>query len=234
MKIYNYDSFVKALLDCGFSMGGGSDNGIFTLINWGWNETPPEDTPIKWHTGDIETDPWEWHTRVVAERNDIACAKLFFNKVGYITKEYYPYFLKVRRDGADFDGDYEAGKMSVWEKRIYECVRDNGRIAYHDIKTATGFNKEEKSKFERAVMTLQMKMYITSCGTKQKVSKMGEPFGWPSVLFCTTEEFIGQDVFERSEQITYDEAVEKITNQVLKLNPSSGENPKNILKFIKG
>lgn len=95
--IQNYNDFVTALLSNGFSVGGGNSEGIYALISWSWDENPPYDTPVRWHTGDPETDPWEWRIRVLDERNDIAYAKLFFNKSGYITKEWYPYFLAVRR-----------------------------------------------------------------------------------------------------------------------------------------
>lgn len=41
------------------------------MISWNWNETPSYDTPVRWHTGDPETDPWEWRIRVLDERDDI-------------------------------------------------------------------------------------------------------------------------------------------------------------------
>jgi hypothetical protein len=97
--ILGYNDFVNSLLDAGFSMGGGNSEGIFSVVSWSWNEAPPYDTPVRWHTGDPETDPWEWRIRVLDERDDIAYAKLFFKKSGYITKEWYPYFLAVRRSG---------------------------------------------------------------------------------------------------------------------------------------
>ena len=40
-QILNYDGFVKALLEAGFSLGGGSSDGIFALIPWSWDEQPP-------------------------------------------------------------------------------------------------------------------------------------------------------------------------------------------------
>ncbi len=64
--------------------------GVFTLSD-AFGES------IAWHTEDPETDPWEWRIRVLDEYTDIAYGKLFFRKSGYITKEWYPYFLAVRR-----------------------------------------------------------------------------------------------------------------------------------------
>ena len=73
--IQNYDGFVQNLLTAGFSMGGGNDEGIFALVPWSWDEVPPYETPVRWHTGLAETDPWEWRMRVLDERRDIAYGK---------------------------------------------------------------------------------------------------------------------------------------------------------------
>ncbi|MEG2251980.1 MAG: hypothetical protein RSC98_02970, partial [Clostridia bacterium] len=89
MGINAFPDFCKALLACGFSMGGGSAKGIYAVIPYGWEEQQLVDSPIKWHTGDPETDPWEWRMRVLEERTDIAYAKVFFRTSGYITSQWY-------------------------------------------------------------------------------------------------------------------------------------------------
>lgn len=230
--IKNYSDFVTALLDSGFSMGGGNNDGVFSVIPWNWDEQPPYDTPVRWHTGDSETDPWEWRMRVLEERNDIAYAKLFFKKSGYIAKEWFPYFLTVRRDNMTFSEEYADGAISNHAKRIYEAILENGTLPLHTIKRLTGFGKEEKSQFERALVELQMKMYLTMCGRQQKISQKGEEYGWPSTIFCTTESFWGEDVFERAARIKKDEAFQKITERICVLNPKAEQ--KKILKFITG
>jgi len=230
--IYDYKSFVSALLDAGFSIAGGNDEGVFGLINFDWNEEPPPDYPVRWHTGDPETDPWEWRIRVLNERSDIAYSKVFFKKAGFITKEWYPYFLAVRRGGRTFKDDYADGKISNYAKRIYEAVSQNGRLPLHEIKDAAGFPREDKSKFDNALTELQMKMYLTICGQQQKLSQKGEEYGWPAAVYCTTEHFWGDDVFDLAVKIKPEEAIQKITQQIYRLNPFAEE--KKIKKFIRG
>lgn len=231
-SIKNYSDFVTALLDAGFSMGGGNNDGVFSVIPWNWDEQPPYDTPVRWHTGDPETDPWEWRMRVLDERNDIAYAKLFFKKSGYIAKEWFPYFLTVRRGNMTFNEEYADGAISNHAKRIYEAILENGTLPLHAIKQFAGFGKEEKSQFERALVELQMKMYLTMCGRQQKISQKGEEYGWSSTVFCTTESFWGEDVFEKAGRIEKDEAFQKITERICVLNPNAEQ--KKILKFITG
>jgi len=170
--------------------------------------------------------------RVLDERSDIAYGKMFFKKSGFITKEWYPYFLAVRRGGMSFDEAYENGTISHFAKRIYDVVYSNGAMPLHGVKEIAGFTKDEKSGFDRAITELQMKMYITMCGRQQKRSEKGMEYGWASTVFCTTEQFFGKTVFDEAAKISEDEAFEKIKAQILKLNPSAQD--KKISKFIFG
>ncbi len=230
--IKNYSDFVSSLLDAGFSMGGGNSEGIFSAVSWNWNEAPPYDTPVRWHTGDPETDPWEWRIRVLDERDDIAYAKLFCKKSGFITKEWYPYFLAVRRGSNKFMDEYSDGTMSHFAKRIYDIIIEYETLSLHAIKQIGGFLKEDTSKFDRALVDLQMKMYLTMCGRQQKLSKKGEEYGWSSTVFCTVERYFGKDIIEKADKINEQQATEKITEQIYRLNPAA--ETKKIIKFIKG
>ena len=84
--VKNYNDFVTNLFEAGFSMGGGNGEGIHSIIPWNWNEEPPYETPVRWHTGDIETDPWEWRIRVLQESDDVAYGKLFFKKAATLQR----------------------------------------------------------------------------------------------------------------------------------------------------
>jgi hypothetical protein len=225
MKIQNFEDFTSTLGQAGFSIGSNNDEGIFSLYSRFGDR-------IHWHTGNPETDPWEWRMRVLNERDDIAYAKVFFNKSGYITKEWYPYFLAVRRGGLTFEDEYQDGTVSHFAKRVYRIIQENGNLPMHLIKRLGGFTKEDNSAVERALVELQMKMYITMCGHKRKVNQAGEEYGWYSSVFCTAESFFGNEVFEQEEHIREKEAVQKITDQIYWLNPAA--DARKIEKFIRG
>ena len=223
--IHCYDDFIKALQAAGFSMGGKNKEGFYTIITWAWNESPPYETPVSWYTGDPETDPSEWRMRILAKPSEVAYGKVFFDKTGFITKEWYPYFLAVRRGGMTFDEAYESGTISHAAKRIYDIALIHDSIPVDEIKRLGGFSREDKSVFDRALTELQMKMYLTICGNHQKRSM-------PSNVFCTTERFFGDSMFNEADKISKEQAFEKIRAQVLKLNP--GAQDKKISKFILG
>jgi hypothetical protein len=223
--IHNFDDFVSELNKAGMSIGGENSEGIFTLCNHFSDN-------IDWHTENPETDPWEWRMRVLNERDDIAYAKLFFKKSGYITKDWYPYFYAVRRGGRVLDEEYYEGKISSYAKNIYGLIRDNINLPLHMIKQMGGFTKEDKSKFDAALTELQMKMYITMCGKTRKLSKIGAEYGWSSTVFCITENLFDAEVYELAGDITYEEAYQKIEEQIYLLNPEANE--KKVRKFILG
>ena len=231
MPILKYEDFVGALLNAGFSMGGGNDEGIYAAVPWNWNEEPPYATPVRWHTGNMETDPWEWRMRVLDERNDIAYAKVFFKKSGYITKEWYPFFIAARRTSA-FEDAYQEGTISRHAKRIYDVLARQEPLPVHVMKELAGFAKEEKAVFERALVELQMKMYVTMCGRQAKISPKGQEYGWSSTVFCTVESFFEPEVMEKAAQLDKAEAVAQIKAQIKKINPAAAE--KKIIKFIQG
>jgi hypothetical protein len=232
VQIKHYNDFVDTLLKSGFSMGGGNDEGIFALIPWSWEETPPYDTPVRWHTGEPETDPWEWRMRVLDDRNDISYGKVFFKKSGFITKAWASYFLAARRGKETFDRAYDDGTLSHAAKRIYKVVLEYGTLPLHAIKQLASFSAEEKSRFDSALTELQMRMFLTMCGRQQKLSQKGEEYGWYSTVFCTTEQFWGEEIFSQAAKIVKDDAIKAISEQVLMLN--SNAEAKKINKFILG
>ena len=216
--IRNYTDFLAALQAAGFSMAGGQAAGIYAVIPFSWNETPAWDTPVRWHTGHQDTDPWAWRMRVLAENRDIAYGKFFFRKGGYITRDWYPCFLAARRNGMDFASAYQAGLFSQTSRQIYRLISDQGRVPLHAIRPMTGLKGPV---IEKALVDLQMGLFITICGEMQHVTPYGSTQGWPSTVLCTTEAFWGDDVFTEASSMTRQQAVRQITEQVLALNPGA-------------
>jgi len=232
MEIKKYDDFMTELLRAGFSTGSGNTEGIFAVIPWGWNENAPYNTPVRWHTGDMETDPWQWRERVLDERSDISYGKFFCRKSGYITREWYPYFFAARRGDRTFDEDYDAGLISQAAQRIYRAIEQNGALPVHIIKQQACFTREEKSRFDSAIIDLQMRMYLTVSGRQQKLSTMGLEYGWASTVYCKAEDFFDSEVYDEAMGLTPEYAVAQITERILELNPVAAA--KDIKRFIGG
>lgn len=127
---------------------------------------------------------------------------------------------------------YLEGRISNEAKRIYTCIEEGGVMPLHELKKSAGFGKEDKSRFDRALVELQMNFFLTICGKRHKLSAEGKPYGWDSTAFCRTEDFWDSEVLKRAASVDVKEAEERIREQVLKLNPLAAD--KNIHEFIYG
>jgi len=222
-----YDDFIRALTQAGFGFAYSAKNeGLFSLLAYDWN-TEPEDSALRWFSGDPEHDPAMWSTRLLTERDDIAYGSFFLQKKGYITKEWYPYFLAARRQKS-FDEAYFDGLISQYAKHVYDHLREHGPTPAHELK----FSKEDKAKYERAAVELQMGLFITVCGEQKKISRKGEEYGWAANLFCTAEQFWPEEIFVQAAAISPEAAEEAITGRIFELNPEA--NAKKLRKFIYG
>ncbi len=222
-----FADFCAALRAAGFSMGGGNDEGIFTLCS----QDQFADN-IAWHTGDPETDPWEWRMRVLEEQNDIGYAKVFFRKSGYITRPWAPYFLAVRQAGLSLDDLYRAGGVGQLEKRLYGLIERQDALPLHTLKAMSGCGQEDKARFDRALTALQMRMDVAICGRQRKTSALGEAYGWSSTMFCTAGRFWGEEVLDRAAALDPRQAAEVIAEQARRLNPAVDE--RKLRRFLFG
>ena len=230
MEIRCFQDFCDSLGECGFSLGAGGDKGVFSLLP-AWDEEPSPASPIRWFTGDRETDPWEWRVRVLEERGDIAYGKLFFGVSGYIHASWYPYFYAARRGGEDMEEAYERGGVSRLAYDLYRTILETDGAQVHALRMRVAPHKGQNAAFERALTELQMRLFVTPMGFWQKVSREGIPYGWNGTGYTTVERFWqGRGV--ELPQIDPEEAEEKIRAQVLRLNPAAAE--KTIRKFIYG
>lgn len=222
-KIDSFYSFCEALREVGFSMGGSNDEGVFSLCNYFSDN-------IVAHTGDKETDPWEWRIRGITECKDLAYGKLLLNKGGWITKKWFPYFMSIRRGNKTLIEMYNDGLISNTAKKIYDLISNTPGLSLQEIKATVGYDKNEKSEFDASITMLQMKMFITISGEKFKLSKDGKAFGWPVTTFRTIEDSFGEEIFDLSCAIDKQDAIERIMEQIFILNPNAES--KVIFKFI--
>lgn len=170
--------------------------------------------------------------RVLEEREDIAYGKFFFNKGGFVTKEWLPLFLAARHGGSTFLHEYQEGRYSQMAKRIFELILQKETVAAHDIKPLLELGKKEQSEMEKALTELQMGLFIVICGRQQKRSIAGEPYGWSSTVFTTTEHYFGESIFHEAKKLPRNVAFAQIEAQIIELNPNS--TPKKRSKFILG
>ena len=90
-------------------------------------------SPDGWWSGDPRRDPWEWRS-IVAQNGRVAYAKLFENKAGFVSREWYPVLASYRRDGYDFDARCDEGLVYYKDKVLYETVAEQGVLLSKELK----------------------------------------------------------------------------------------------------
>ncbi|ABW20285.1 AlkZ-related protein [Alkaliphilus oremlandii] len=210
-KITEYGEFIDMVEKLGF----------MTLSNNCINFTNLEDLTLKeqWHT-DLPSDPWLWRVSIEKDQK-AAYAKLFDKKPGFISLEWYPKFFAARRRGRSFSELYSEGLVSNYAKQIYDLFDGQNILAAHEIKSLGGFTKDLNSKYESAMCELQMGMFITVKGTKQKISAKGEPYGWPSTAYTTVEAWAGNELIEASYDIHPEDAMDEIIQRIREVSPNA-------------
>jgi hypothetical protein len=172
-----------------------------------------------WWSGD-EEDPWDWRA-VIAAEGEIAYGKLFFNRAGFVSKQWYPVFAAYRRDGYDFDSRYEDGMASYRAKKLMDILMEYDTIPSYRLKELAGFGKEGEKGFEGVLTTLQMQTYITVRDFKRKINKKGDEYGWPVAVFSLSEKLFGEDYIRSAYHLKTSDAKDCIIKHLLEKYPQA-------------
>lgn len=173
-----------------------------------------------WWAGLPEEDPWAWR-EVIAAEGQIAYGKLYDNKAGFVSKEWYPYLASYRRDGYDFDSRYEDGLASHRAKKIIEVLEVQDEVFSNELKIAAGFGKEGEKGFESTISSLQMQTYITVRGFQRRRNKKNVEYGWPVAIYSLSERLFGEEYVRSVYHRKAEEAKEKIITQILNKFPGA-------------
>ena len=175
-----------------------------------------------WWTDDPVTDPWNWRMEI-AEREDIAYGKFFDRKAGFISREWFPVFANYRRDGYDFEGLYEDGKMKNQAKRILDALALNEDAVGLEMMSGELRKKAGVEKgFDNVMVDVQMQSFLLISRFQQKRNKRGEAYGWHLPAFMTPETKWGYDFVNSVDELP-DESLGKIISQLRRFYPEAGE-----------
>lgn len=115
---------------------------------------------------------------------------------------------------------YSEGLISNYAKKIYALFEKHENLAIFEIKAMAGFTRESNSKFEAAMCELQMGMFITINGTKQKISAKGDLYGWPATAYSTVEKWAGEKLISKAQRINPKDAADEILERIEQFSPN--------------
>jgi len=175
-----------------------------------------------WWSGDPQKDPWEWRAQVAANGR-IAYAKLFENKAGFISREWYPVFASYRRDGYDFDSRWDDGLAQRREKLIMDVLESGESIPSFELKRLAGFGGDGEKGFESILTRLMMNTYLTIRDFRRRVNARGEEYGWAVSVYSTPEALFGRELVTSAYQLQREEAYKKLFGHMREMFPDAAE-----------
>lgn len=192
-----------------------------------------------WWTGNRQEDPWEWR-EIIAQSRKLVYGKFFDNKAGFISLDWFPYFVNYRRNGYDFDARWQDGLANRREKRIMDfylsedakgdTVFREDRILSTDLKKMAGFGKEAEKNYPGIMTGLQMQTYLVISDFTRRRNKKGEEYGMAVSIPLTPEAMWG---YERvTEAYSEDPGVsyKRICDRVRELYPEAPD--REIIRLI--
>ena len=180
-----------------------------------------ERTPAgDWWT-DNPGDPWAWR-QALAPNSSVAYGKFFDKKAGFISREWFPDFANYRRDGYDWEGLYEDGKMKHRNRQIMDAFETDEQMRGLEILSCDLKKKAAVEKgFEGSVTELQMQTFLIVNDFRQRRNKLGIGYGWHVSALMTPETKWGYDYVNGYEGKP-EEAWMRIREQIKKHFPEAG------------
>ena len=188
--------------------------------------TPPE----LWWGGET-WGPWEWKGPVI-RRAQCAYGKFYCGKAMYISREFFPDFCNLRRDGYDYDARMDEGLARHRDVGVMQALLETPLLISKDLRARTCFTKESRNAFDGVMTHLQMTGYVNIADFSYPLDKHGKPYGWGLAVYTTPEAFFGEDFKRRVYLHQPEESAERLQGHLRKLLPHAS--PLQISRLIGG
>ncbi len=139
-----------------------------------------------------EDGPWEWKGPVIRLAH-CAYGKFYRGKAMFISREWFPDFANLRRDGYDYDARMDEGIARRRDTYLMEELMHAPSLLGKELKARVCFTEERKKGYEGSLTRLQMMAYITTADFEYARDKYGKPYGWGLARYSTPEQFFGED-----------------------------------------
>ena len=144
-----------------------------------------------WHTGDAETDPWQWKDRA-AQEHTLAFGCVLNGYKGFLSKDLYPLFYDAFCEKETLEERYYEGHVSKTEMDVFRLFESGAVLSTADVRSALHVTKKQgAAALDTALKSLQRQFLLSVCGNKRKLSFDGLAYGWPANAYCLTELWAG-------------------------------------------
>jgi len=171
-----YPQFIARVEELGFMTLSRVLPGLPSLVE----ETPPS----IWYTGDPQTDPWGWKDRAAAEKR-LAYGCVIGGHKGFIAPRLYPLFYAACHPDALLDERWLAGELNQTIWQLWQLFEKKGGQDTSQVRKGMGVTASHGAgRVDSALRQLQREFYLTVTGSRRKIGKDGQPYGWAASTFA--------------------------------------------------
>lgn len=201
-KLTKYEDFIDRVDEVGFMTLSHLLPGFPSLTG----ETPGN----IWHTGDWETDPWRWKDRAAGEKK-LAYGCILGGHRGFISARMYPIFHRAFHPREHMEERRAAGEISQHVWQLWQLFETQTLLDTGEIRRRAGVTKKKGGgRVDSAIAELEKRFYITVVGSRQRLDRLGQPYGWHINVYDRVENWIPAGWLDCDPRMDRDDAREAI------------------------
>ncbi len=167
----------------------------------------------RWHTGDRDTDPWCWKDRA-AEEQRLAFGCILGGHKGFVSAQMYRIFYTAFHPQESMEERWEEGSVNQTVWQLWQLFEDKTLMNTSEIRREMGVTlKKGGSKVDSALKVLQRDYCITVAGSRRKLNKAGQPYGWPSNIYDKVMNWVPKEWMEPNRELSRGQARDVILDK---------------------
>lgn len=185
--------------------------------------------PELWFSDTVD-GPWEWKGPI-ARSGRCLYGKFFDGRAGFVSRDCFPDFANLRRDGYDFDARYDDGLAARRDKDLYDTVAEHGTLLSKELKDLCNYRKGGNKGFDTVITRLQMQTYIIISDFVYMQDKNGKTYGWGVAQYAAPEHLYGYDAVTAVYARRPEESRRRLAERLQKELPDT--EPEKILRLLR-
>ena len=173
-SLTSYQDFVDQVNEMGFLPMSGLTPGLPSL-----GDLTPDGN---WHTGDPDTDPWQWKDRAAREKK-LAYGCILNGQKGFVSSQLYAAFYTAFHPPEPMPVRWAEGLVDRTTWSLWNLFEKQSVVNTFEAHRMLAGNSSSSSRIDRRLQALQAAYYITGAGNARKVSRAGQGYGWPAMRY---------------------------------------------------
>jgi hypothetical protein len=170
----SYQDFIDQVNQLGFLPMSGLAPGLPSLGDL----TPGEN----WHTGNPDSDPWQWKDRAAREKK-LAYGCILNGQKGFVASHLYAAFYTAFHPPEPMPVRYSEGLVDRTTWSLWNLFEKQSAVNTFDAHRLMAGSSSSSSRVDSRLQALQAAYYITGAGNARKVSRAGQEYGWPAMRY---------------------------------------------------